>query len=485
MMIKKKLTISNILMLVIPVILIYSIAIVIRAPIMKMFENNMNNIEEFQNGAYFVQDVIKIDKKKLDESNLDDLIQNWNSKLKDKGYNILVTLNDETLLSTLDDNDKQAIEKIGEDTLTKANSLVLEINGASIVKNGIIYKKKHLNVLAINSAFKPPRFNVKVQMTKIVVTYVTIVVIISIVIITITNWILSSKIYKSFIKPLELLSYGADQIKKGNLDFDMKYEEEDEFRQVCNDFDEMRMRLQDSVQSKLKYEENRKELVAGISHDLRTPLTVIKGYVEGLIDGVANTEEKQKKYLNTIFHKACEMNNLVDSLFLFSKLDTGKFPFKFDIIDIGDYISGFYNLAKDEFIKKNLKLEYKNLTADDIKVKIDCREIDRVITNILENSVKYNINENKKSKILLYEENDNAVLEISDNGQGVNEEMLDKLFDSFYRGDPSRTRSGEGSGLGLSISKYIVEAHEGKIEAFNREGLTIKITLPIASGEEK
>lgn len=485
MMIKKKLTISNILMLIIPVILIYSIAIVIRTPVMRIYEKNMDGMDEFQNGAYFVQDVIKVDKKKLDESNLNYLVESWKPKLEEKGYHLLVTLDEETILSTLDEDDKNNIGNIGRDTLTRANSLVLEINGASIVKNGIIYKGKHLNIIAINSEFKPPRFNVKVQMTKVLVTYVTIVVLLSIIIITITNWFLSSRIYKSIVKPLELLSYGADQIKRGNLDFDMKYEEEDEFKQVCNDFDEMRMRLQESVQSKLRYEENRKELVAGISHDLRTPLTVIKGYVEGLIDGVANTPEKQKKYLNTIFHKACEMNNLVDSLFLFSKLDTGKFPFKFDIIDIGEYIDGFYKLAKDEFIKKEMYIQYTNLITENVKVNIDCREIDRVLTNILENSAKYNLSENKKSTILLYEENDNVILEISDNGQGVSDEILEKLFESFYRGDPSRARSSEGSGLGLSISKYIIEAHGGKIQAFNREGLTIKITLPIASNEKR
>ena len=279
------------------------------------------------------------------------------------------------------------------------------------------------------------------------------------------------------------MSYGADQIKRGNLDFDMKYEAEDEFMQVCSDFDEMRMRLKESVQSKLKYEENRKELVAGISHDLRTPLTVIKGYVEGLIDGVANTPEKQKKYLNTIFHKACELNNLVDSLFLFSKLDTGKYPFKFDIIDIGEYINGFYKLAREEFLKRDMHIKYKNMITENTPVKIDCREIDRVLTNILENSAKYNVCENKESSIVLYNENKNVVLEISDNGQGVDEKIIGKLFESFYRGDPSRARSDQGSGLGLSISRYIIEAHGGKIEAFNRGGLTIKIILPVAASE--
>ena len=157
----------------------------------------------------------------------------------------------------------------------------------------------------------------KDEMSTFVVSYILIVIIISLIVVTLTNGILSTKLYKKLIVPLELLSYGAEQIKNGNLDFEMNYDSDDEFKQVCGDFDEMRLRLKTSVDSQIKYEEDRKQLVVGISHDLRTPLTAIKGYVEGLIDGIAKTPEKQKKYLNTIYTKACDMDILVDRLFLF------------------------------------------------------------------------------------------------------------------------------------------------------------------------
>ena len=286
------------------------------------------------------------------------------------------------------------------------------------------------------------------------------------------------KIYKKLIVPLELLSYGAEQIKNGNLDFEMNYESDDEFKQVCGDFDEMRLRLKDSVDSQLKYEEDRKQLVVGISHDLRTPLTAIKGYVEGLIDGIANTPEKQKKYLNTIYTKACDMDMLVDRLFLFSKLDTGNFPFKFDKINIKEYMKSFYNHAKDEFYGKDIELFFESKCDDLCMVKIDCQEMNRVLLNIVENSVKYKGNSIGEIKIQLYEKEDSVVLEISDNGKGVEEEELSNLFVSFYRGDAARTNPNEGSGLGLAIAKNIVEAHGGKIEAYNMDGLTINITLP-------
>jgi signal transduction histidine kinase len=280
------------------------------------------------------------------------------------------------------------------------------------------------------------------------------------------------------IVPLELLSYGAEQIKDGNLDFEMNYESDDEFAQVCGDFDEMRLRLKDSVDMQLKYEENRKQLVVGISHDLRTPLTAIKGYVEGLRDGVANTPEKQKKYLNTIYTKACDMDILVDQLFLFSKLDTGSFPFKFDIVNIKEYMNNFYIHAKDEFYGKDVEILFNNKCSDVCLIKIDCQEMNRVLLNIVENSIKYKGDYKGTIKINLYEEEDFVVLELSDNGKGVEEEELSNLFVSFYRGDASRTNPNEGSGLGLAIAKNIVEAHDGKIVAYNMDGLTIKITLP-------
>ena len=479
MLIKKRLTISNILMLVIPVVIIFIIAGIMNIPFSRAIESKFQSDRERDPNAYFVQQRLRPDINRFNnKEDLDALAVELQNLLEPKGYHLIITYDGEITSSNVTDDDKEAISNIGEDILFQSNSLVLEINSTSLVKNSFIKENKVVNIIAINSSYKPIKFAGKSEMTTFVISYICIVIIISLIVVTVTNGILSTKIYKKLIVPLELLSYGAEQIKDGNLDFEMKYESDDEFARVCGDFDEMRLRLKNSVDMQIKYEENRKQLVVGISHDLRTPLTAIKGYVEGLRDGVANTPEKQKKYLNTIYTKACDMDILVDQLFLFSKLDTGNFPFKFDIVNIKEYMNNFYMHVKNEFYGKDVEIFFNNKCSDLCRIKIDCQEMNRVLLNIIENSIKYKGDCNGKIKINLDEEEDFVVLELSDNGKGVEEEELSNLFESFYRGDASRTNPNEGSGLGLAIAKNIVEAHDGKIVAYNKDGLTIKITLP-------
>ena len=479
MKIKKRLTISNILMLIVPVVIIFIIATIMNIPFAKLYESKFASDRERDPNAYIIQQSLRPDIKNF--QNKDDFaelpmeLQNF---LEPKGYHLIITYDGEIISSNLTDKDKEDISKIGDDILFQSNSLVLEMNSTSLVKNSFKKDGRIVNIIAINSSYEPIRFHMKDEMATFVISYIVIVFIISLIVVTLTNGVLSTKIYKKLIVPLELLSYGAEQIKNGNLNFEMNYESDDEFGQVCSDFDEMRLRLKDSIDMQLKYEEDRKQLVVGISHDLRTPLTAIKGYVEGLRDGVANTPEKQKKYLDTIYTKACDMDVLVDSFFLFSKLDTGRFPFKFNIVNIQEYIKNFYDSVKKEFYEKNVEIFYESNCKDITMVKLDCQEMNRVLLNILGNSLKYKVNYNCEIKINLSEEGKYIVLEITDNGTGVPEEELSKLFSSFYRGDVSRTKPNEGSGLGLAIAKHIVEAHGGKIEAYNKEGLTIKITLP-------
>jgi len=474
MRIKKRLTISNILMLVIPVVIIVIIAGIMNIPFSKAFESKFASDRERDPNAYFIQQSLRPDMNNFD--NKDDfakLPMELQKFLEPKGYHLIITYDGEIISSNVTDEDKVAISNIGENMLFQSNSLVLEMNSISLVKNSFMKDNKIVNIIAINSAYQPIRLDMKHEMATFMISYILIVFIISLIVVTLTNGILSSKTYKKLIVPIELLSYGAEQIKNGNLDFEMNYESDDEFEQVCGDFDEMRLRLKDSVDSQLKYEEDRKQLIVGISHDLRTPLTAIKG----LIDGIAKTPEKQKKYLNTIYTKACNMDILVDRLFLFSKLDTGNFPFKFDIVNIKEYMKSFYNYVKDEFYGKDVEVFFDSKCNDLCRVKIDCQEMNRVLLNIVENSIKYKGDCKGKIKINLYEEEESIVLELSDNGKGVEGEDLSNLFVSFYRGDASRTNPNEGSGLGLAIAKNIVEAHGGEITAYNMDGLTIKITL--------
>ena len=479
MRIKKRLTISNIFMILIPVMVIFIIATIMNIPFSRAFESKFDKYRENNPNAYSIQRKLNVDLRKINnEDDITKLSVELQKFLSPKGYNLIITSDGKIISSNITDDDKKAISQIGNDIIFKSNSLVLEVKDTSLVKNSFLRDNKIVNIIAINSSYKSESFDIKNEIVTFVGTYIVIVFIISVIVVTLTNAILSSRIYKKLIVPLELLIYGAEQIKSGNLDFEMNYEGDDEFREVCGHFDEMRIRLKNSVDSQIKYEENRKQLVVGISHDLRTPLTAIKGYVEGLIDGIANTKVKQEKYLNTIYMKACDMDILVDRLFLFSKLDTGNFPFKFDFININEYIKNFYSYITDEFYEKDIEFSFENKCEALCKVKIDYQQMNRALLNIVENSVKYKGECKGKIKINIYEKKDYVFLEVSDNGQGVKEEELSNLFVSFYRGDTARTNPNEGSGLGLAIAKNIVEAHGGEIVAYNMGGLTIKITLP-------
>ncbi|WP_459476824.1 ATP-binding protein [Clostridium saccharoperbutylacetonicum] len=479
MQIKKRLTISNILMLIIPVVVIFVIAMIMSIPFSKAIESRFSIERDRDPNAYILQQNIRPDINKfVDKEDFENLTKELQKLLEPKGYHLIITNDGEIISSNVTEEDKKAISIIGDDILFKSNSIVLEMNSTSLVKNSFMRDGKIINIIAINSDYKPIIFDFKSEMSKFIISYIVLVIIISLIVVTITNAILSSKIYKKLIVPLELLSYGSEQIKNGNLDFEMNYDSDDEFDQVCGDFNEMRMRLKDSVEMQLKYEENRKQLVVGISHDLRTPLTAIKGYVEGLRDGVASTPEKQKKYLDTIYTKACDMDALVDSLFLFSKLDTGQFPFNFNIVNVNEYLRDFFKCAKKEFYGKDVEISFLSECDTSTEVKLDPQEMYRVLLNILDNSVKYNKNRKLKIEISLYDKGDLIELILSDNGSGVQEEDIPKLFLSFYRGDASRTKPNEGSGLGLAIAKHIIEAHDGQIIAYNKEGLSIKIILP-------
>jgi signal transduction histidine kinase len=483
-MIKKRLTISNILMLVVPAILIVAIAGGVLEGFTEIYGTKMKVLDD-NNGTYYVHKVLNTYSKNLKDDNKEnEEDKKIEEVLKEVGYNLIITSDEETIFSNLTDEDKNSISKVQSDVLSSSDSIVLEVNYVCLIKNSFIKDGKNINIIAVKSNNLMSREHMKAEVKTFFVSYMGIVFVIALLIIILTNGILSSRVAKSLIEPLDLLSYGAGQIEEGNLDFQMNYQGKDEFAKVCADFDKMRIRLQESVQMQLKYEEDRKDLVVGISHDLRTPLTTIKGYVKGLKDGVANTPEKCERYHDIIYNKACDMDMLVDKLFLFSKLDTGKFPFHFEKVYCNEFLESFFKSALDEFKRKGLNLFYENNCNDNILINIDSEEINRVLMNILENSAKYKTRDYGNVNITVNKQGDNIVLRIKDDGPGVLEENLSRLFVSFYREDAARTNPSEGSGLGLSISEHIVKAHDGTITAENMDGLVITITLPISGQDE-
>jgi histidine kinase len=312
-----------------------------------------------------------------------------------------------------------------------------------------------------------------------VTRYFTILVAFVILILVLTNILMTIFVSRSLVKPLQYLKKAADEIKDGNLNFEVKYKSKDEIGQLASAFEEMRAKLKESVETEQQYEINRKELVSNISHDIKTPITAVKGYVEGIMDGVADTPDKMNKYIKTIYTKTNEIDKLIDELFLYSKLDLKKLAFNFEKIDLKSYLSDCTEELAFDFEGKGAELKFECNIEGKVFAIADREKLYRVIMNIVGNSAKYMDNNTGVIKLELTQDSSEVIIKITDNGKGIAEEDLPFIFDRFYRGDPSRNTSMGGSGLGLAISKHIIEEHGGRIWAQSEIGIgtTISFTL--------
>lgn len=283
--------------------------------------------------------------------------------------------------------------------------------------------------------------------------------------------ILSMWIYGAILKPLGKLQQATREIKDGNLNFELDITEQDEIGQLCLDFEEMRQRLRDTAEEKLQYDMENKELISNISHDLKTPITAIKGYCEGIMDGVASSPERMEKYIRTIYNKANDMDRLIDELTFYSKIDTNKIPYVFTKLDICQYFNDCVEELTMELEAKNITLNFSNAVEPGVTIIADTEQLKRVINNIVSNSVKYLDKRRGILMIRLIDVGDFVQVEIEDNGRGISQKDLPNIFDRFYRADSSRNSSQGGSGIGLSIVKKIIEDHGGKIWATSKEGI--------------
>ena len=278
-------------------------------------------------------------------------------------------------------------------------------------------------------------------------------------------------IYRSIAVPLVKLRKATRNIKEGNLDFVLEVEGNDEFSQLCQDFEEMRKRLKESTEEKILMDKENKELISNISHDLKTPITAVKGYVEGIMDGVADTPEKMDRYVRTIYNKTNEMDHLINELTFYSKIDTNRIPYTFSKLNVEDYFSDCAEELGLEMETRGIELVYANYVEKDVQVIADGEQIRRVIHNIVSNAIKYMEKPRGIIQIRVKDVGDFIQVEIEDNGKGIAAKDLPYIFDRFYRTDVSRNSSKGGSGIGLSIVKKIMEDHGGKVWATSRLGI--------------
>ena len=278
-------------------------------------------------------------------------------------------------------------------------------------------------------------------------------------------------IYRSVAAPLVKLRKATQNIKEGNLDFVLEVDGTDEFAELCRDFEEMRRRLKESAEEKVLLDKENKELISNISHDLKTPITAVKGYVEGIMDGVADTPEKMDRYVRTIYNKTHEMDHLINELTFYSKIDTNRIPYTFSKLNVDDYFSDCAEEVGLELETRGIQLYYANYVEKDVLVIADGEQIRRVIHNIISNAIKYMDKPKGVIQIRVKDVGDFIQVEIEDNGKGIASKDLTYIFDRFYRTDVSRNSSKGGSGIGLSIVRKILEDHGGKVWATSREGI--------------
>ena len=300
----------------------------------------------------------------------------------------------------------------------------------------------------------------------------------AIVVILLLNTLFTRYQLKKLLQPMDALAQAAGRVEAGDYTQAIDCPGRDEFAPVCAAFNRMQEHLLEEQEKSAAYERSRTDLVAGISHDLRTPLTSVKGYIKGLRDGVAQTPERQRQYLDVAYRRACDMEVLLQRLFYFSRLETGNLPLFREEADLGSFVGQFAGEVGPELEQAGGKIEL-TVSPGPHPVSIDPEQLYRVLNNLKDNALRYAGAEALAISLAVETQGEWERIRFADNGQGVREEALPRLFEQFWRADQARSsRNGEGTGLGLYIVKYIVEAHGGTIQAENSGGLAFTILLP-------
>ena len=380
---------------------------------------------------------------------------------------------------------QDTIRQFGTQTVPSQNQLeqaLAALNGSGTVSDGtfaLFGTPLFLNGTTYQIHLYNPEVTLSFDSLKVwAVGIGFLILVVLLFIIFLTNRFLTRFVFRRVSEPLQTLAEGVRQIRDGNLTHRISYAEPDEFQPVCEDFNEMAQRLRASVAQSQREEESRKELLAGISHDIRSPLTSIRAYVEGLLDGVADTPEKQKAYLSTIQKKTVEIDQMVRKLFLFSKMDMGEYPYSPEKLDAGKEIQEFVLASSEEYRRHGLEIIVGPLPQNAI-LEADPTYFRSILMNLLDNSAKYKTKESGTASIQGEISGQELVLYVDDDGPGVPAQALPKLFDVFYRNDPSRKNPNQGSGLGLAIVSKTMERMKGSIRAENLPQGGLRMVLKI------
>ena len=490
MTIKQKVRLSNIMMVLVPLLFTAVVIIICLNTSLGSYWHTLEAMYDDENGIQFAQSMFYTYQQELWENNWgsenteetsselrhNDEMNHLEHKLSSMGYHFMIEKNGNVIYSNLSDADVEELMELGGNAVYSARTLTASRDEISIIKNTFYHGDRTLCIIAIHR--EQADREVVNWLQNYILRYIAGIFAFFVMLMLLMNGILSRWISRSILKPMALLREGTREIREGNLDVQVRYEKRDEFGRLCRDFDDMRRYLKESVEQRVRDEQRRKELIRGISHDLRTPLTSISGYVEGLLTGIAETPEKRLRYLKAIRTRTDNLTGLVDSLSEYSRLDQ-NFTYHMQKTDLKAWLEAYLENGKHDAVHDRVEIDFRPGDAPCL-VELDGKEFKRVLENLFSNTVKYRTQ--PRSRVLLslnrMQNGRFVTLLYQDDGPGVPDDSLSRIFDSFYRVDRARSSSGNGSGIGLAVAKEIILGHKGKIWAENRGGLAVIIQLP-------
>ncbi|WP_240843858.1 cell wall metabolism sensor histidine kinase WalK [Acidaminobacter sp. JC074] len=467
MTIRKLIQKSNAFIVLVSLITFFTIIFAVVALFSRDLLRSLGNDENIDTNLFYVHAIL--------ENNIE---RDWNS-IKDElslyDYDLAVIDGNDLVFET-----RKELGRLAESffTLKSAHKeySIYQRDAWTILRRNVSYDDKVISIYAVKGYNQKEVINVNTETIQLFIINFLILGVLLIFSLMIVSYIFTNKMVKRIMKPVDLLMAGVKRIEQDDFTETIEYSGELEFEKLCSTFNEMQQYLLKEMQKNTAYDKARTDMVSGISHDLRTPLTSIKGFLKGMKDGVANTPEKRSKYIEISYKKAEEMEQLINQLYFYSKIESKKMPFNFEVIDLRSVVRHLVESKQEDFIDK-VKFTFSQ-TENQLLCEIDPNQFHRVITNIVENSIKYSLVESIEVDVSLDVNDDFIVLTIADNGLGMNEEKIKKVFEQFYRGDESRNNSIEGSGLGLYLCQQIIERHGGRIDAYNNNGFVVEVYLP-------
>ncbi len=484
---RKRLIVAFMIMTLFPMILLTSLAFVIvkyQAAVMQQtYDTEVDTLQALQNPVQVLNRLTRgifnelktVTKEEPDCMTDISYLQELNERLGERQAFLVVQKNGVSVYCG-----NEAIYKKIEDTLPAYGSYSANVDGGLYINGRIPYLVKQHDFLFSDrqpgSAYIVSDVNTLMPQTKDSIMQAIGSILI---VLFVTGMLLIVWLYKGVLKPINKLKEATKRVKEGDLNFRLEKTGEDEIGELSTDFEEMRAHLKAEIDTRVQYEEDLRSLIGNISHDLKTPLTTIKGYVEGMMDGVADTPEKQEKYLRTIRSKAEDMTRMVEELSLYMRIDCKSYPYYFEKVKLTDFFADCIEEDEPELEQRHVEISLESHLVGDDEVYADREQLKRITMNIIGNAVKYLSKESGKITITLLEEPAYVRTEISDTGAGIAEKDLPHIFERFYRGDTSRNTKTGGSGLGLAIVKQIVEDHGGSVSVRSKkgEGTVISFTL--------